>query len=151
MANYTLVGQTSIDASTTEYSYRVSLTNPGGALSQVTAFASTATSGAILEQSQVAFGDVAAGGTVVSANALRIRLPNAQSFSSAMLTWSFEARDNVNTFPLVDSGPADSAVGDGIFTGTVVLPAAGKYTAAVTATGNSLSGVAVFRSDLSLT
>jgi uncharacterized protein (TIGR03790 family) len=140
LGNYQLVGQiVNSDTSLTDYSYSVTLTNTGGAITEVRAeLASLPTSVAVLSDTLV-FGNVPANSAATSANTITIERDPSQAFDPATLQWNVTMPGAATTVTLANSGPFDAASGDGIYTGTFTPASSGTYTAFLSTTGTSLT------------
>lgn len=144
VGGYQLVSQQPAGTGFTDYTYTAQLTNSGGALTAAHAVASSPDLNVDLVSPGLAFGDMAAGATVTSANSFVARVPTGTTFNPATLTWKISSLGTRTNFTLTDSGTYDAAVGDGIYTGTLSLPVAGRYSISVGASG-SAGGVAFER------
>ncbi len=145
VANYRLMSQLQIDPSTIQYVYSADLVNQGPTVKTVVANLTSLSDSVSVVAGVLAFGDIAANTTTGSRNTFTIQISNNQSFDPSLLSWDIEGDGQLSTVALQDSGPADFATGDGIYSGTFVPSVAGAYTAVLRATGNSTSGVAFSR------
>ena len=140
LGNYQLVSQQSVNSTLTDYSYSVTLTNSGSAITEVrTQLASLPANVTVLNDTLV-FGDVAANSSATSTNTITIERDPSQSFDPSSLQWNVTNPGQATNVAFSDSGFFDAAPGDGVYTGTFVPTSTGAYTAFVSITGTSLAG-----------
>jgi hypothetical protein len=140
LGNYQLVSQRVVSPNLTDYTYSGTLTNNGPSAQGVMAQLASLPPGVTILNGTLAFGDVAASASVVSINALTIETNPSQAFDPSTLQWNVTSAGPVTNVTLTDSGPFDTATGDGIYTGTFTPTVAGVYGVVVSITGTSLAG-----------
>jgi hypothetical protein len=145
VGNYTLVGQTAVDSSNSIFTYSASLINSGSSIQVASASLRNQTATLSIIDGTLAFASVPANGSSASLKTFAIQLPTVNQFNPSTLSWSVNSVQPSTQITLADSGQFDAATGDGIYTGTFVPPGPGIYSATITATGTSLSGLSFSR------
>ena len=87
VGTYQLVSSTRVTLTQYDYTYRATLTNPGGALLSATATVSSNTANTIVTDNSLTFGPVPAGASAVSTDTFTIRQNRLVPFNPASLTW----------------------------------------------------------------
>jgi hypothetical protein len=109
VGNYQLVGTTQVDSTFSQYTYTLQFTNSGSAANNVGATVSSSDPNMSIINDGVAFGSVASGGTVTSANTLSFLYPTASTYSLASLQWNVQVPGSPINVTLADSGTYDNA------------------------------------------
>jgi hypothetical protein len=143
LGNYQLQNQQTVSQNLVDYTYSVTLTNTGAAVPEVWASLSSRPDNVTVLTDTVPFGDIAANSTT-TVNMVIERDPNI-SFDPSTLQWVLMSPGAVTNVTLQDSGTYDAQTGDGVYNGTFTPTAAGAYTALLSITGTSASGVAFSR------
>jgi hypothetical protein len=146
LGNYSLVQQTDLDSETTEYEYRVTLSNSGAALSAVTAELVDSDPAIQVVMGMVFFGDVPENGSVVSGTTFTVRAAQGQTLSPSSFQWEIKSPGVPVDVVLTDSGSFDETSGDGLYSAGYAPGAPGEYLVTMKAAGTSLSGLPFSRS-----
>ena len=107
----TQVSSTRVGRTLYEYTYRVNLTNTGGALSGVTATVASSAPGTQIMDGTVVVGDLGGGAGTTPTDTITIRHDRTVAFNRAALTWSFDGSSTSEVDGVLLTGnPKDNAV-----------------------------------------
>lgn len=104
VTGYEPVGTVAVGRTHFDLSYRVTVSNTGPALSNVSGSLSSSSPLTVVIDGEVSFGDVGAGAAVQGTDTFTIRQDRRFVFDPSVLSWSFTA-DAANTPPVADAGP----------------------------------------------
>ena len=105
----------------TDFTYRIRVTNQGGAFNGATAFVASASANTVILDNEVVLGTVGAGTTLTSTDTFTLRQNRLVAFNPSHLTWNIEGQA-ANTRPVANAGP-DQTVRTGV---VVTLNATGS-------------------------
>jgi len=145
ISNYQIVRQEQLDANNTQFSVSATFVNGAAAVNQVTARATSNDPNIFVSSDALVFGDLAANASATSTNSIKVVQATGTSFNSAILSWQIVSLSHPAPLALLDGGPGDAAVGDGIFTGLFTPTFAGEYDVVVRLTGTTPAGNPVSR------
>ncbi len=145
VVTYQLVSQAPGPAGATDRTYSARLTNlVSGTITLAEARIAEAGGVALLDDS-LAFRNAIGGISTASQDTFSVRVPSGETFDPSTLVWEVTSTSDAGSISLPDSGAQDNAPGDGIYTGVFTPATAGKYSALLTFTGTSGTGVAYSR------
>lgn len=112
VGNYQLQSETRFNRTKFDYVYKATLTNPGAALSNVTATLTSLSAATVVIDGSLTFGNVAAGATAVSTDTFTIRQDRTVPFNPANLQWAVSSSP-ANRAPTANAGAdrSDALVG----------------------------------------
>lgn len=112
----TLVSSTRVGRTTFDYTYKINVSNNGGALTDVTATVTSSSPNTVILDGSVTVGDLAAASGVVTSDTFMLRQNRTVAFSAASLSWTVSGSP---VGPLVEGvllqGPAGSLASSALF------------------------------------